>query len=297
MKLILPVIFIGICLITVVSVGCGKVRSYDNPIDPACSASDEDKEAKKDPCKERGSATSETTTPAVRVISDDGRFELVGITVVGDENSDGLVNPGEKGYLKIEVKNLTDTTIKGLTGTVSSSDSDFILSYYNNSASKLFFGDISSGASACGSGMNHGDCSDYSSYYLAYIASEENNIGPTSLTLVLNSGSTLPLTIDIQRPVSTFTVASVTIVGDANSDGILNPGETGYLKIEITNGGSAKVLDVTGTVTSADSGIDLSYYNNSAGKLFFGGISAGASACGSGMNHGDCSDYSSYYLK
>jgi len=66
------------------------------------------------------------------------------------------------------------------------------------------------------------------------------------------------------------------VVGDTNGDGVLSPGETAGLKVQIANGGSATALGIKGTLSSSTPGVSI----QSGSNLDFGDISGGGSACG-----------------
>lgn len=107
------------------------------------------------------------------------------------------------------------------------------------------------------------------------------------------TGTTTSTSIQTGVPFTAET-GTVTVLSDTNGDGKLSPGESGYLKVSITNTGTAQALGITGNLTTTTAGVTIT----GGTGLNFSDIDARSSACGTvGTTYyaGSCSQPSSYY--
>jgi hypothetical protein len=123
-------------------------------------------------------ATFELTLGAI-----DQTFSVSTITIVRDSNADGAVSPGETAQLRVPVTNSGGSGARGVVGTVITNE----LGVSVEEGFKLYFGDIESGATACGTSTSGyaGDCSQ--AYYVLKIEVESS----------VPAGTTIPFDLDL----------------------------------------------------------------------------------------------------
>jgi hypothetical protein len=221
-------------------------------------------------------------------------------TLLNDTNGDGKLSPGESGNLKVSITNTGTAKALGITGNLTTSTAGVTIT----DGTGLTFSDLGAGSSACGVmatvSFAAGSCSQSSSYYPTVTLASSVTAGTTisfSLALVDEYGSAFAVSYSyaVVGINQAFTAGTATLLNDTNGDGKLSPGESGNLKVSITNTGTAKALGVTGNLTTSTAGVTIT----DGTGLTFSDLGAGSSACGVmatvSFAAGSCSQSSSYY--
>ena len=192
-----------------------------------------------------------------------------GYLSLGSGNKDGIVNKGETIIMSITLANTGDSTIYGVTGELSTSDSYVTMVSSYSTAS---FGTISA---TNGTKSN----SAYSSPFMFNVA---NNAPPGHVVnfnmLVKDSNNntrTVSFTTTIQDISATVIYNSATVydgyfsAGTGNKNALINAGESIVLEIILKNTGTSSVYGVSGDLTTSDPYIviDSSYSTASFGII------------------------------
>ena len=254
-----------------------------------------------------GTTSSTSTQTGVHGSRDAGQtggppeaFTAGTATLLNDTNGDGKLSPGESGNLKVSITNTGTAKALGITGNLTTSTAGVTIT----DGTGLTFSDLGAGSSACGVmatvSFAAGSCSQSSSYYPTVTLASSVTAGTTisfSLALVDEYGSAFAVSYSyaVVGINQAFTAGTATLLNDTNGDGKLSPGESGNLKVSITNTGTAKALGVTGNLTTSTAGVTIT----DGTGLTFSDLGAGSSACGVmatvSFAAGSCSQSSSYY--
>ncbi len=148
-------------------------------------------------------------------------------------NGDGVVNPGETIQLKVQLKNFGAQPAGSVTATLTTEDP-----YVTIAGASEPFGTIASGASAWSIG-------DYD-FTVSY-AAPDSHVVRFGLDVVSGSDQWHSL-IDVPVVSADFKALSTTLYNAGN--GILDPGETLELSVNLRNNGGADATTVTGDLTS-----------------------------------------------
>jgi len=210
-------------------------------------------------------------------------------TVVYDNNSDGIINKGETVYLKVFLINNGTSTANAVKATFTISSS-YVSSL--SPVSQITYGDISAGNS------QYGQTSlvpDYSTYYTIKFnvssSTPANTQIPININITDESGNTWTgsFNVTVQSTNAHIAYYSNNIVYDNNSDGIINKGETVYLKVFLINNGTSTANAVKATYTISSSYISQL---SPTSQILYGDLSAGNSQYG---QFSLTPDYSTYY--
>ena len=164
---------------------------------------------------------------------------LVDDDAVGNSsgNGDGLINPGESIELPVQLKNFGTQLAPGVTAHVSSTDP-----YVQITRADVIYGDIPGGGAAWA-----GDP------FLLSVTDACPHGHAIRLNLEAQSGANSYHSIVDLNVVSADLVAETYQLQDVGSNGLLDPGETGTLKISLRNlGGSAAVNPVASLLTLSE---------------------------------------------
>ncbi len=173
-------------------------------------------------------------------------------------NNNGLLDYGESPLVSLTVKNVGVETATNVTVNLRSNDS-----FVTITDSTEFFGVIGAGSLKTITDCYAFDCDplipDGHSVLFAVIATDGVNIWESSFSVEAHS----PI-----FELGTYTVSDPS----GNNNGILDPGETADINVELTNTGSSDAVNVMGDLTSADQ-----YITINSGVQLYGNISAGTS--------------------
>lgn len=225
---------------------------------------------------------------------------LVGVSVVDDTDGDGRLGPGESGELRIQVRNPDGASIPHLSGALSTTNPGIATS----AGSAIQFGDVAGGALACGNTAGSGksgDCTGTSATDYPRIALTRtvptNTPIPFVLALADTQGHSATLSFSLLFSEATppdpgkpdLAIFAVSVVGDSNRDGLLSPGESAGLKIQVRNSGGVDAMQVTGTLSATSAGVTI----DAGTGIRFGDVlkNSRAAACGNAqslMDGGNC---------
>ncbi len=227
------------------------------------------------------------------------------VYVLGDDNEDAFLSPGESAGLRIEVErqypessNGKVTTLSNVVGTLATTQAGVTLANDTN----LQFSDIRDGGRTCGTipaVSDKGSCSSSKANYPTISLAPTvpaNTVIPFRLTLKDAEGDLYFVYFTYVPPAipQRFEVTSVSIVDDNNRDGILAPGESAGLVIHLKNSGASRAHAVVGTLSTSQQGLTVT---NST-DLQFGNIYPGDTVCGTAAgatSQGSCSLSKAYY--
>jgi hypothetical protein len=215
-------------------------------------------------------------------------LEPVSLQVRADTNRDGVLSPGERAQLVIELRNASRNAATSLAGTLSTSEPGVNIV----GDAKIYFGDIAGEARACGAAtQGYGGICNLSETLPEIEVLDSVTLPKTiqiELDLEEDNAETYHLTFDLTlEPVAKkLVLGAVEPVGDNNGDGYVSPGETAKFRVPITNVGRNVAQGVVGTVSTSHAGVTLTQGT----KLYFGDVAPAATACGalSDGPAGDC---------
>ena len=156
-------------------------------------------------------------------------------------NGDASVNPGETIELPVVLKNFGTQLAPGVTGHVSSADP-----YVQITRADVIFGDIPAGGTAAASDP-----------FVFGVARSCPHGHTVRLNLDAQSGSNNYHSIIDVPVVSADLVAESYQLTDVGGNGLLDPGETGTLKISLRNLGGAPAVSPTATLVTQSEFIDV----------------------------------------
>ncbi|MBU1701468.1 MAG: carboxypeptidase regulatory-like domain-containing protein, partial [Candidatus Eisenbacteria bacterium] len=177
-------------------------------------------------------------------------------------NYDGIANPGETLELRVQLKNHGFVNASGVTAVLTTSDPFVTLIDTNES-----FGTINGGASAWS--LEDFDIS-------IAPGCPQGHIIPCVLDIA--SGANAWQSLMMIEVTSSELVAEGYTLYNVGGNGILDPGETGQLSVELTNAAGALAINVAGTLVSLSPGITVTDDTGSFGTIAVGN---------SGENTGD----------
>jgi hypothetical protein len=224
-------------------------------------------------------------------------LEEMGITVVADDNMDGLLSPGESARLSVKIRNAWTHVAENVSGVISTDQAGVTIT----EGSKLYFGSIVSGQTACGatSSTYAGYCDSGSSVLLSIRVDSSVPAGTQvgfKLTVSDQNANQFDLafSLTLKAIAQTFSVGTVQAAADTNGDGVVSPGETARLEVPLVNNGTSTALGIVGAVSTTQAGVTITDGN----KLYFGSIVSGQTACGatSSTYAGYCDSGSSVLL-
>lgn len=212
---------------------------------------------------------------------DAGRSSLVvaDVSVAVDPNGDGIVSPGERGYLQIRLRNATSASAAGLTGSLSTATSGVALT----DATSLHFGTIAAGDQACAATRSSvaGQCFSHATYLPSFTVAASVAPG-TEIQFTLRVSDqqqreyVISFSYSVRAIPQRFAVDEAEVVADTNGDGVVSPGEKGHLRITLRNTGQSAATALVGRLSTSSSSVTLS----DASSLRFGDIAGGSTACG-----------------
>lgn len=196
------------------------------------------------------------------------------IIVMGDENEDGFVSPGETIYFTFSSKNISNLDLQNISAVVTSPQNNIVFS----ENLPIYFGDVNSGIEACGTKSNSswakGYCNESASYYPQLTISDVTTApGKIPINIEFFQGSesiaTVIKELDINYADVDLQIKAVSWQESSYSykDGKLNPGESAYLAIDIINKGSSDVLSLYGTISSLTPGVTFNKSDINIGNL------------------------------
>ena len=172
-------------------------------------------------------------------------------------NDDGIINPGEDIELRVYLENFGTVTANAVSVTISC-EQDFVTITDDYES----YGNISGGSVGFSS-------DDFD------LLIPENTIGGTEITLEVNISSsnrtewTDYLVLTVEGPGISYESA----VADESGNGVLDPGETAEVFVNIMNFGSLPIYNVAGTLECSN--FDITIQDTDG---FFGNIEAGGTA-------------------
>jgi hypothetical protein len=127
--------------------------------------------------------------------SSNAYLQGVALRVAGDGNADGILAAGEAGTLSIELRNASESIIRSVTGLLSTSQPGVTIT----SGAELYFGDLDSGTSACGSASPAlaGDCSNFSALTKVELA-DNISIGLVDFELTVRDAESNSVTLTFE---------------------------------------------------------------------------------------------------
>ena len=210
--------------------------------------------------------------------------------VVYDNNEDGIINDGETVYLKVFLLNNGSSDANSVKATFAI-NSSYVSQL--SPTSQVTFGDIAAGNTQY---ANTGYAPNYQYYTIMFTVSNTtpaNTQIPISISLTDDTGNTWPssFNVTVQNTNAQIAYSIHNIVYDNNENGIINKGETVYLKVFLTNNGSSKANSVKATFS-----INSSYVSqfSPTSQVTYGDIEAGSSQY---FNTGFAPNYQYYTLK
>jgi len=193
-----------------------------------------------------------------------GPYLVQGSVVIDDAGANGQANPGEVVDLGIWVKNIGIDTALSVFGLLSESDP-----YVSLSIDSSWYGDVPEDDSAL--------AVPYFQFTVADTCPNNHTVNfQLGLHDVSDSIWVLSPSIQVYAPVLVY--QDVGVLNDDNSNGILDPGETGNLVVTLKNEGGAIAEAVTSTLSTDSPYIVI---NDASGA--FGAIAPGVSV----SNFGD----------
>ncbi len=197
--------------------------------------------------------------------------------VVYDNNNDGIINKGETVYLKVYLGNNGSSTANSVKATFSISSS-----YVSqlSPTTQVSYGDISAGGTQYGQTGYTPSYTDYYTIKFTVSSSTPTNMQiPINISITDESGNTWTssFNVTVQATGAQIAYSNHNVVYDNNSDGIINKGETVYLKVYLGNNGSSTANSVKATYSISSSYVSqlspttqVSYGNISAGGTQYG---------------------------
>jgi len=178
--------------------------------------------------------------------------------IVGDNNGDGIINKGETVYLRVYLKNIGTSAAKKLKATFSS-NSSYISELVPSSS--INYGDIAAGSVNNSSGYYEYEYTPnypYTRYTLRFIVSNTAPAGtqiPVNISITDESGNTWTDSFStvVEATKAQITYAHHNVVSDNNQDGIINKGETVYLRVYLKNMGTSAAKKLKATFSSNSS--------------------------------------------
>jgi len=197
-------------------------------------------------------------------------------SIVGDDNNDGIANKGETVFINVNLINNGTSAANAVKATFSTDNSNVSLL---SPTGQISYGDISAGSSASGS-SGYATSGTYTIKFKISSSTPNNTQIPININIIDESGNmwTSSFSITVEGTGSQLAFSSYSIVGDNNNDGIVNKGETVYLKVNIANNGSSTANAVNAIFSTTSSNVSLL---SPTGQISYGNISAGSSAFGS----------------
>ncbi len=182
-----------------------------------------------------------------------GGIAIDRVEIVGDDNADGVLNPGESASVAITLFNkggdrsgVRIAVSAAVTGVSVESDS----SYCGTATS--------SGMVQCG-GVGIEVAPGTTVPLTVEVTDEDGAVGTLTTELLVTSTAAEPV------------VGAVEVTSDSNGDGILSPGETGSVQVTIFNGGTSELnglrFDATTTTPGATLTNENSHYCGNPGPL------------------------------
>lgn len=209
--------------------------------------------------------------------------------VIYDNNDDGIINKGETVYLKVYIKNeggsANNVNVKF------SSNSTYVSSL---SPSSLNYGDVTPNQEKV---ATYGYCyENYEQYTFKFTLSNSTPIGEQitfDLEMIDEIGNTWSDSFNVTNSStsSTLNYSKYEVIFDNNDDGIINKGETVYLKLYVKNNGSSTANSLNVSFSSSSSYVS----SLSPSSLNYGDVTANQEKV---ATYGYCYDnYEQYSFK
>lgn len=167
-----------------------------------------------------------------------GGVTLASVEVIGDSNSDGILNPGETASIRIKLR-ASSSDVEATRATLGSVSPWVTL----EDEGDVYCGSISSGSTT--------QCTGFQ-------VSLSPDVPPGTdleftVTVTSNEGSaTLSFTLTVQATGALPAIFEAKILGDSNQDGMLSSGETASLQVKLINSGSSRINTARALLTSDD---------------------------------------------
>lgn len=236
----------------------------------------------------------------INTVIPDVNINIQNIRLVSEQNSDGKLNSGEYGYLQIKVKNTGSANSIETTGKLTVNNSNVLISY-NNQDTQFYFGNVNIGEERCG----------YSSHVHGSSACTTDNRNPKiTIPSSVPNGTNLLFTLTLENKLQNtytrqfnFIVGSTNtsinsnyeLISDTSGDGIINPGESFYLKFILNN----ESIHHANNVYLSFSEIGTNYLTLTHTKAYFNELEGKTSKCGTNIfstyDSGKCNLNFTYY--
>jgi hypothetical protein len=218
-------------------------------------------------------------------------LDITNIRIVSEQLTNGRISPGEYAHLQIKVKNTGTGHSIDTTGTLTVNNPNVNISYYS-SDTKLYFGVISSNLEKCAYTSNSsGYCSTSSANPKITIGS--GVAAGTVLLFTLNMEDdwgntyTKQFSMTVDSPSLNLT-SSYSLISDTSGNGLIEPGEDLYLKLNIDN-----ISPFYGSLLYVTlSELGSNYLALTDPNSYFGYVEGYKNYCGTavnGSNRGNCS--------
>ncbi len=181
------------------------------------------------------------------------------VLIKDDSNKDGVLNPGEKAWLEVTVRNVGLSQLDGLKGVLVAES----LAATIEDGEMYCYSVKPDAQSSCQSVAVEIGGAAVPGIDLRFRADFEDEVGATwslPFSVPLSASGALP---ELQR---------VEVRDDDNQDGVLNPGEKAQIRITLVNHGSAEINGAKGTLSTETADIEfastdpLYCYNLDPGK-------------------------------
>ena len=196
---------------------------------------------------------------------------MTDVGISGDDNGDGLLQPGESASVTVTVGNGGQTAAPAMLGSLAIGGSDITAACGTAGA----LGALQPGATAILLGT---DCAGGATLQINVSATAATGDVPVHVTLTQGSATaTLAFSLTVSpadTPVSDIAVTAVTVSGDNSGDGFLNPGESATLTVFVKNNGDDAVTGLAGSMSTNASGVTLDC-GQSVTSLWFADIGPG----------------------
>ncbi len=186
-----------------------------------------------------------TTTWPVTIIPSEGAYAVYSTHTIGDEggNGNGIPEYGESILLSIDIKNVGEQSASDASATLATDDP-----YITLTDGQEEYGTI-----------NSGETISIENGFALEIAPDIPNKHTVTfqLTVTAQDSWTSDFSITVNAPSLFLRKLSVDDEEAGNDNGILDPGETAYLRIEVGNLGSSASSGITGQINSTDPYLEI----------------------------------------
>jgi len=195
--------------------------------------------------------------------------------VVGDNNNDGVINKGETVYLKVYLANNGSSAANSVKATFSTSNSYVSLFA---PTTQVNYSNIAAGSTQYGS-TGYATNGYYTIKFTISNSAPNNTQIPININITDEGGNTWTssFSVTVQGTGAQISYSSYSVVGDNNNDGVINKGETVYLKVYLANNGSSAANSVKATFSTSNSYVSLfapttqvNFSNIAAGNTQYG---------------------------